>query len=289
MNIIDPHLHLFALEQGDYHWLKKENPPFWPDKRVINKNFSDAAVILTPPLKISGFVHIEAGFDNQQPWRELAWLENNTELPFKSVAFIDISQNEQAFNTQLSQLKKYPSLTGCRHILDEQALALLTSKDAINNLAQLAKHQLSFDLQMSLIDQQAVNSLCNILSELPHLNVIINHAGWPPNNSEAMNIWQKNLKRISQYQQCAIKCSGWEMTDRHYSLSWLTETITSCITYFSVDRVMIASNFPLCLFSTSYQQYWLQMIAVLNQLKVNERDIKKLCFSNALHWYKLNT
>ena len=48
MKIIDPHLHLFDLKQGDYHWLKEENPPFWPDKHLIKKSFKETDLTLKP-------------------------------------------------------------------------------------------------------------------------------------------------------------------------------------------------------------------------------------------------
>ena len=71
MHIIDPHIHLFALAQGKYHWLKPENPPFWPDKYKICRNVTEQELSLTKPLHLDGFVHIEAGFDNERPHLEI--------------------------------------------------------------------------------------------------------------------------------------------------------------------------------------------------------------------------
>ena len=68
---IDPHVHLFALQEGDYHWLKPNNPPFWPDKDVIAKSTYEHHLRRASKGKLTGFVHIEAGFDNERPWREI--------------------------------------------------------------------------------------------------------------------------------------------------------------------------------------------------------------------------
>ncbi len=38
LKIIDPHIHLIDLAKGQYHWLKPQNPPHWPDKHLIEKN-----------------------------------------------------------------------------------------------------------------------------------------------------------------------------------------------------------------------------------------------------------
>ncbi|HCM48032.1 MAG TPA: hypothetical protein DIS98_11195, partial [Colwellia sp.] len=67
INIIDPHLHLFSHSRGDYHWLKSENPPFWPDKHLLQQNFYIEDLnkaLVNEEIKLKGFVHIEAGFDN---------------------------------------------------------------------------------------------------------------------------------------------------------------------------------------------------------------------------------
>ena len=123
MDIIDPHIHLFNLVDGDYFWLRPENPPFWPDKNIINKSFTEADITLTGNLNCYGFVHIEAGFDNNNPQREIQWLEKHCKLRFKSVAYTDICN--PAFNDNIDTLLQYNSVIGVRYILEENALAVL--------------------------------------------------------------------------------------------------------------------------------------------------------------------
>ena len=140
--IIDPHLHLFNLQRGDYAWLKPQNPPFWSDKHLINKNFIEADILLSPPNQLAGFVHIEAGFDNHQPWREIDWLQQHCTLPFKSVAFADITTT--TFAEHLEQLKQRNSVVGIRHILDDQAEQILSSTLIHRHFELLAEYELSF-------------------------------------------------------------------------------------------------------------------------------------------------
>ena len=123
--LIDAHLHLFDLVQGDYHWLKEENTPFWPNKNIICQNFNEQDLAVNPPFELGGFIHIEAGFDNIKPWREIAWLESHCQLPFKSVAAINLTLNKNDFIEQVDQLLHYQSVVGCRHILSSIACAVL--------------------------------------------------------------------------------------------------------------------------------------------------------------------
>jgi len=289
--IIDPHIHLFNLEQGEYLWLQSENPPFWHNKASIAKSFSEKDLTLTPELELTGFVHIEAGFNNLEPWREIAYLEQACKLPFRSIAFSDLLLNEQEFKQQLKTLLRYKSVVGCRYILDEQATTVLSTKQVLANLNLLAEHNLLFEVQMPLSDPQAVTALQNLLSTHPQLKVIINHAGSPPNYNknqpQLTTHWREGIKQLAAFSQCAIKCSGWEMTDNNYIMEDVLSTVSECLTAFGDERVMLASNFPLCLFSKSYQQYWQDQQTLLCDLNLNTHQQQQLCYQNAQQHYCL--
>ena len=155
--IIDPHLHLFNLEEGDYHWLKASNPPFWPNKQLINRNFAETDLALESPLTLAGFVHIEAGFDNDKPARELAWLEQHCTTPFKSIAFANICSVD--FHSQIQTLLQNNSFIGIRHILDEQAEPILAHPHTLTNLKLLESLDLVFELQCDCSDMAIVKLL----------------------------------------------------------------------------------------------------------------------------------
>lgn len=291
MKIIDPHLHLFALELGSYHWLKAENPPFWPDKQRINKSFKETDLMLNKPLSLAGFIHIEAGFDNKQPWRELATLEQRCNKPFRAIANIDLTSSSQYVNTVIEKLAELPSFIGVRHLLDDQALSLLKNKQVLDNIKILNENGLVFEVQLSLIEHAPVNALCDVISNNPDINFIINHAGFPPADIYTIEWqrWQSNLTKLSFYPHVAIKCSGWEMTDRNYQATWLNENFSLIFAIFDTKKIMLASNFPLCLFShNGYQAYWQSIISSAFFQALTEQQKNALCYDNALNWYSMN-
>ena len=283
MDIIDPHLHLFNLDNGQYDWLKPQHLPSWPDKNKINQNFAEHDLRLSPEHTLAGFVHIEAGFDNAQPWRELDWLEQHCTLPFKSVAGGDLCAKN--FPAVLSKLQTHSSLVGVRHILDDDAQGLLTTKRFQQHLALLAKHGLSFDAQFSLQDISATQALCKVLENTPELRIIINHGGWPPtsNTSAAWQVWQQNLTLLAQYPQVAIKLSGWEMQNRTYSRNDIQRVLVTCLETMAQSRVMLASNFPLNTFSCSYAELWRTYTA---QLGLSDSTSELLVHKNSAFWYQ---
>lgn len=297
MKIIDPHLHLFNVAQGDYYWLKTENPPFWPDKHLINKTFQENDLMLTKPLTLVGFVHIEAGFDNSQPWRELAALKQSCSKPFRTIASIDLTAPTQCFKKNLATLAQFDSFIGVRHILDEQALILLTNKQVLSNFkkfndfAAKTNHELIFETQLTFTEYEPVNALCDVINNNPNISFIINHAGFPPANTQKIEWqrWQSNLLKLSMFPHVAIKCSGWEMTDRNYQPEWLNENLALIFKIFGAKKMMLASNFPLCLFShNNYQEYWESILASEFFQALNEQEKSALCYDNALRWYSID-
>jgi len=289
MKIFDPHIHLFDLAKGQYHWLKASNPPFWEDKSVIAKNFSERSLSLTN-IELGGFVHIEAGFNNQQPAEELAWLEQTVKSPFKSIATFDLLAQPTSNKALLTTLAQFNSFVGVRHILDDDALAILTNPIALKNFEMLNEMSAIFELQVYLSDNAIMSALLSAITNNPNIRFVLNHAGFPPylpttgtddERKLQWQHWQSNLKQLASFENVWIKCSGWEMASRQYHVSWQQQVISNIISLFSEDKIMMASNFPLALFSHDYNTYWHQTFSLLQ-----EQLQTKLCYSNALRCYE---
>ncbi|EPJ48543.1 MAG: hypothetical protein OFPII_05320 [Osedax symbiont Rs1] len=301
MKIIDPHLHLFDLSLGDYSWLQAKNPPYWPDKQLINRNFSIADLHLPAPFAHAAFVHIEAGFNNSQPWLEIEWLErqclqepvdNTQPLPattakqitpsMKTIACIDLQQSTASFAEQIVKLSQYRSIAGFRHILDEHASELLQNSQVQQNLHYLSESGFIFECQLDGADSAAIEQLCRLLARTPRLKIIINHAAFPSLDAESFITWQANMQKLASFSNLYIKASGWEMFNRAYDSHQIETIVTLLIGYFSLQRVMLASNFPLCLFSCSYTQLW----QTYWQLAFSEPQKRALMYDNARCFYQ---
>jgi predicted TIM-barrel fold metal-dependent hydrolase len=285
MKIIDPHLHLFDLSQGNYHWLQETNPPFWPDKQLIHKSFNEKDITLDNGLALAGFVHIEAGFDNLKPWREIQWLERSITTPFKAIASADLMSDTKVFTEQITKLLQFSSVIGIRHIFDDDALKIIQHRNTLANIKLIAQLGLIFELQMPIADKNAVSKFSQLLSQCPTLNVVINHCGFPMLNANSNDSWRDGLTILAEHDAVNVKCSGWEMMTRHYQPNELADVVHQVIDIFSINNVMLASNFPLTLFSRDYQALW-QLYR--HDLQLSDATFCKLSFENAASIYKLN-
>ncbi|NRA62674.1 MAG: amidohydrolase family protein [Psychrobium sp.] len=284
--IIDSHLHLFDLKNGDYGWLKPQNPPNWPDKALIHRDFSVTDLALDPPMKLAGFVHIEAGYDNEQPWREIAWLQGHVTTPFKSIAAIDLTQDEEPFLASIATLKGYDSVVGVRHMLDEQAQTLLSAPLTLQNLRRLADTSLIFETQLSGIDDVAIDLLVVAAKQIPTLTIILSHANFAPTAPELFEQWQGNIKKLAACRNIFFKASGWEMVDRDYTMRHVAQSLNVLLAFFGADRVMLASNFPLCLFSKSYSDFWQDYQQLGELLPLSAAQLNALQYGNSKRVYQ---
>lgn len=278
--VIDPHIHLFNLQEGQYAWLQEGNEPNWPNKATIHRDYVEGDLKLNPPVKLEGFVHIEAGFDNEEPWRELAWLEEHCELPFKSIAYGNIEAD--TFSEHLEQLSKFGSLVGIRFILDQNAANLLSNRIVKQNLSMLADKGLLFEAQLPLSDPLAVDVLSSVMTELPQLKVVINHTGSPELLSEN---WMNSIMRLAHHPECCIKCSGWEMFNPDWDAVSIKPMISFAIRQFGLTRVMLASNFPVSELSCSYAELWQRYLTEM-KWKGFEKDM--LVYENAKRIYQFD-
>ncbi|WP_371194612.1 amidohydrolase [Glaciecola sp. SC05] len=313
--VIDPHVHLFDLQAGEYGWLNTLSPV---QQAKIARSFIPTDMTLNGDACLVGLVHIEAGFDNHQPWREIQNVEalitqynqsmklsaheasqsdTYTPLQCRSAGYANLIWEPQHFADAVNKQSEFRSCKGIRHILDDDAHSVLTSEHAVANLQYLERNSLLFELQAALCDESTADLLVEVLKKVPNLAVVLNHAGFAPLSeiyedasslpSLKLAIWQNNMSRLAQMPKVSVKCSAWEMMQPDYVKAEFQFRLKACIKYiakcFTDERMMFASNFPLVLFAQGYADYWTHMIELGRDC---ELDINKVCFENAQRIYQ---
>nr|WP_136249570.1 amidohydrolase family protein [Ningiella ruwaisensis] len=298
--VVDPHIHLFDLSKGEYAWLGQLEQT---KRRLIYRDFGFSDIRLREPFTLTKCVHIEAGFNNQHPQKEIAHWENahhvylstvqnnensfaeQTPLQFASIANADLFQAPDTFEYHSNSALKMGSCKGFRHIIDGQIVALWENENARINLRHLNKLACIFELQVSVTTHQALDTLLEVITQHPHLHFVLNHAGFMPFSSisgQAFKWWCQVIESLSQSQQSrqsqqsknlSIKLSGFEMHKKEYETDELLPALDRIFSSFGQAQIMMASNFPLCLYRLSYQDYWQQAFNLCQQLQVNKRAL----------------
>ncbi|MFC3121612.1 amidohydrolase family protein [Agaribacter flavus] len=289
MDFIDPHLHFFALSQGMYNWLQPNNPPFWSDKHTICRDFGEADLRINAPLKLAAYVHVEAGFDNENSLAEAEFWLKKAGLPLSTIITVNLNSPPDRFRKTISEAlvvnQGQPSaISGVRHILDEQAASILSHPNTRENFKLLCETGLIFELQMDFADAKSFSALSQVLNDYPSIHLSINHAGsinWQQ-NIRHINNWRHNMREVSNIKQCFVKVSGFEMQNRSYSDDDVKRVIDETLNVVGEDKTMMASNFPLVLLSKPYDTYWQ---AILQNLRAMGLSTSDLMYNNAARCY----
>lgn len=289
LEIVDPHIHLWQLGVGHYHWLGSANAPAWPDKALLQQDYSVANLQLAPPFKLTGLVHIEAGFDNSAPERELAWLtEQPIPCPYKAVAFLDCSLAPEQVHTNLQALLPYQP-AGVRHIFEGDDEQWLHTPQLEQIAVSLVQHQLILEIQCTLASAKNVARIQQLALQFPDLKLVLNHAGLV--QPEQFSAWQQAIRILAQLPNIALKLSGFEMRQAgRYSApepAWQQRVFAAVLSEWPAGQLMLASNFPLCLWQGSYQQLWQRYYQLLTELGLNSTGWQQLSAGTARQWYRL--
>ena len=289
LDIVDPHLHLWQLDAGQYNWLRPGNAPDWQDKALLQQDYSVSQLELVPPFRLAGMVHIEAGFDNNSPQRELAWLaEQHLTLPHKAVTFLDCSLTLQQVLANLQAMLPYQP-AGVRHIFEGDDERWLHAPQLEQIASVLAEQKLVLELQCSLANARNVARIQQLAQQFPELKLVLNHAGlaYP----EQFVAWQQAIQTLASQANVAMKLSGFEMLAAgRYSepdLAWQQQIFAAALSEWPTERLMLASNFPLCLWQGSYQQLWQRYYQLLTNLGLSSTGWRQLSADTARVWYGL--
>jgi predicted TIM-barrel fold metal-dependent hydrolase len=149
-------------------------------------------------------------------------------------------------------------------------------------LSKLAKHGLSFDLQLYPNQMQTAAAIAGRNPDVP---LIVNHAGLPTDRDEAgKTLWRKGLRELARRPHVSIKISGLGITDRTWSIESVRPIVMECIEVFGTRRTMFASDFPVERAHGSFDAFYSAFDTITAGFSAEERD--RLFAANAEAIYR---
>ena len=298
--IIDAHHHLWDLSLNYYPWLSdRVGPRMYGDYAAIRRNYlrEDFEADIGG-LPVVASVHVQAEHDHTDPVRETRWLQSVAEtsgshgFPHAIVAFEDLTGPPQAAAARLEAHAQSRNLRGIRQMLHQclvPAMGLPTDYLADEqwraNVGLLARHRLSFDLQ--ILPPQA-EAAARLAAQHPELAFVLVHAGQPRDQSAAgFDAWHAALRRLAQAPNVSIKLSGFGMFDVDWTVASLRPLVLTAIDCFGPARCMFASNFPVDKLMRSYAALWQAYDEITASFSATERAA--LFHDTAARIYRIGT
>jgi predicted TIM-barrel fold metal-dependent hydrolase len=253
--LLDAHQHFWDLALGRHPWLREEPPaPFrYGDTRPLRRTYLPADYRRDAARwRIAGTVHVEAGWDPDDPAGETAWVHDLAArhgLPSAVVAHARLDGEGVA--DVLARQAAWPLVRGIRDkprvapspgAIEPGAPGAMSDPRWRAGFALLARHGLSFDLQAPWWHLPEAAALARAF---PDTLIVLNHTGLPADRAPAgLAGWRRAMEGLAGCPNVAVKISGLGVPGRAWTVAANRRVILETIELFGPDRCMLASNFP---------------------------------------------
>lgn len=298
LQVVDPHVHFWDIDTHHYPWLAKPGVSFVGDARELAHNYVVADLVRdageagaadeTGSLEVLKVVHVEANHDPADPVEETRWLQSLADdarehegragggWPNGIVAAADLSRPDAP--EILAAHAAFANTRGIRQILNVHANPLydyvgrhyLRDDTWRRHFALLARHGLSFDLQLYPSQMEEAAALARAHPDIP---VIVNHAGMfvDRNSVAGYRAWREGMRALAGCPNVAVKISGLAMFDHEWTVESLRPYVLQTLDTFGVERAMFASNFPVDRLFGSYRALWRAYADIVSGASESER------------------
>ena len=263
---IDSHQHYWHFNTDDYGWMGDT-------MAAIKKDFLPADLL--PELTSIGFdgsVAVQA----RQSLTETNWLLQlaNENPHIKGVVgWVDL-QSEEA-GEQLKEFAAHPKAVGVRHVIhDEADMNFMLRPEFIRGVKLLEKYGLVYDIL--IFEKHLPNTLQFVAQFSENQLFVVDHIAKPLIKDDIIEPWAQYMAELAAFPNVYCKLSA-TVTEADWQ-NWTPETLCSYLDVvfatFGPDRVMIGSDWPVCLVAGSYQKVisvvtdYIESLSPENQAKV---------------------
>ena len=258
---IDSHQHFWALERGDYGWLK-------PELKLLYKDFAPADLQpLLKSQKIDGTILVQAAPTLAETHYMLE-LANANDFIKGVVGWVDF-ESRDAPDT-IAELASVPKLVGLRpmiHDIENDDWMLGEQLDPAFDA--IIKHNLVFD---ALTFPRHLDRLKQLLARYPELKVVIDHGSKPDIELAHFDDWAEQMASIAASSSASVKLSGLVTeAGNNWSVQSVKPYVDHLLTVFGPQRVIWGSDWPVCLLASSYQRWCEATDELLSEQSITDK------------------
>jgi len=274
---IDSHQHFWHYSPIEHTWMSGQ-------MSAIRRDFlpEDLQPLLAD-LNFDGCIAVQA----RQSLEETRWLlELSDRFPFIKgvVGWVDLCSPE--LTSQLEQFASHPKLVGVRHVLqDEPNDEFMLRPEFRRGIAQLQHFGLTYDL---LLFPRHIPIAIHLVEEFPEQPFVLDHIAKPSIAESLISPWQKDLRQLAKLPNVFCKLSGM-VTEAKWQ-QWQPEDfrpyLDTVVEAFDSSRLMIGSDWPVCILSSDYASTMQLVIEYVQQFP--EEAQAAILGSNCARFYGIH-
>lgn len=240
---IDSHQHFWIYNNEEYAWIDDT-------MAALRRNFLPAD--LKTELTANGF-HGSVVVQTRQTLEETRWLlelaEQNSSI-LGVVGWADLRSPD--IRSQLEALVRNTKLVGLRHIVQsEPDDHFLLQPDFLRGISALDEFGLAYDI---LIYTKHLPVAIDFVQRFPRQRFVLDHLAKPPIKNGEIEHWARGIGELAASPNVFCKLSGLvtEADWRHWTPEQITPYLDVAFECFGPERLMIGSDWPVCLVAASY-------------------------------------
>jgi L-fuconolactonase len=240
---IDAHQHFWIHNRSEYSWIDDS-------MAALRRDFLPND--LEPELKANGFQG-SVVVQTRQTLEETRWLLDLAERSSSIlgvVGWVDLGAPD--IRPQLKLLTRNPRLVGIRHIVQsEPDDRFLLQPAFLRGISAMEEFDLAYDI---LIYPKHLPVAADFVQRFPRQRFVLDHLAKPPIKSGEIEPWADGIRRLAAFPNVFCKLSGMvtEADHQHWKPEQMTPYLDIAFQSFGPGRLMIGSDWPVCLVAASY-------------------------------------
>lgn len=273
---IDAHHHLWRYTAKDYGWIDSSMPRLQRDYTPIDLSNVMASA------RIDGTITVQARQEIEETHELLSLAEAHSYIE-AVVGWAPIASKD--FPRLLEGLAAHPKLRGLRHVIQAEADDdfILTS-EFNRGIAAMQSTGLVYEI---LIYERHLAQTIKFVDAHPNQIFVLDHLGKPRIRERILHPWRERIHELAQRNNVYCKVSGMATeADWH---SWteddLRPYLDTVFDAFGPARLMMGSDWPVCLLATEYAQWFSLLDRYVSKISEDERE--QFCRETAVRVYRL--
>jgi L-fuconolactonase len=273
---IDAHQHFWIYNQAEFDWIDDSmaalRRDFLPEDLKPEMDSSD----------VDGSVAVQT----RQTLEETRWLlelADQTPSILGVVGWIDLRSPD--IRSQLKALCQHRKLVGVRHIVQsEPDDRFLLQPEFLRGISMLEEFNLAYDI---LIYPKHLPVAAEFIERFPRQRFVLDHLAKPPIKSGKIDSWAEGIGRLAEFPNVVCKLSGLvtEADWQHWRPEQIVPFLDVAFASFGPDRLMIGSDWPVCLVAAPYAR---TLQVVKTYLLGQKPECQEAVLGgNALHFWQL--
>ena len=259
---IDSHQHFWNYNPREYTWMKD-------GMEILQRDFTPQDLATAQAeIGFDGSVAVQARMTLDET-RWLLELAAQHETIRGVVGYVDLLSPQAG--DQLDEFKDNPKCVGMRHVVhDEPDDHFMLRADFLNGLEELSRRDLAYDL---LLFEKHLAVASEGVSRFPNLRFVVDHISKPLIREGVLAPWGDHIRDLALFENVTCKLSGMvtEADWERWTPDDLEPYMSVVLEAFGPDRLMIGSDWPVCLVAGSYGSVMSVVIDFIERLSSDEQ------------------